>query len=138
LKVTVLVVENHGFQSIHALQRARTGRSFGLEFRAREGERDHDGGLTGDYVPVDLAANARAYGCATHAVRTVAELEAALDAARAADGPTVIVVHVDPLRLTLSSDCWWDVGVPAVSGIAETRAAVATSDAGRGGQRWHG
>ncbi len=63
LKVTVLVVENHGFQSIHALQRARTGRSFGLEFRAREGEIGAvgigDGGLTGDYVPVDLVANAR-------------------------------------------------------------------------------
>ena len=33
LKVTVLVLENHGYQSIHALQRARVGASFGLEFR---------------------------------------------------------------------------------------------------------
>ena len=142
LKVTVVVVENHGFQSIHALQRARTGRSFGLEFRAREGARGAaglgSGGLTGDYVPVDLVANARAYGCATYDVRDAEQLERALAAARAESGPTVIVVHVDPLRLTLSSDCWWDVGVPAVSGLAETRAAVAASDAGRSGQRWHG
>ncbi len=39
VKVTVLVIENHGYQSIHALQRARTGRSFGLEFRGREQDR---------------------------------------------------------------------------------------------------
>ena len=38
LKITVIVVENHGFQSIHALQRARTGRSFGLEFRERSAD----------------------------------------------------------------------------------------------------
>ena len=38
LKLTVIVVENHGFQSIHGLQRARTGRSFGLEFRERSAD----------------------------------------------------------------------------------------------------
>ncbi len=71
-------------------------------------------------------------------MRSAEELERALDAARREPRPTVIVVRVDPLRLTLSSDCWWDVGVPAVSGLAETRDAVAASDAGRSGQRWHG
>ena len=61
LKLTVIVVENHGFQSIHGLQRARTGRSFGLEFR----ERSADGsGVGGPFVEVDYAANARSLGCA--------------------------------------------------------------------------
>ncbi len=50
----------------------------------------------------------------------------------------MIVVRVDPLRLTLSSDCWWDVGVPAATAFEETREAVRVSDAGRAGQRWHG
>lgn len=133
LKVTIVVVENHGYQSIHALQRARTGRSFGLEFRERA-----DAGLTGPYVAVDLVANALSYGCATYDVHSAAQLGEALAQARAHDGPSVVVVHVDPLRLTLSSDCWWDVGVPAVSTHEETRAAVRESDAGRSGQRWHG
>ncbi len=35
LKVTVVLFENGGYQSIHALQRGRIGRSFGLEFRER-------------------------------------------------------------------------------------------------------
>ena len=61
LKITVIVVENHGFQSIHGLQRARTGRSFGLEFR----EHSADGsGVGGPLVEVDYAANAQSLGCA--------------------------------------------------------------------------
>lgn len=133
LKITVLVVENHGFQSIHALQRTRTGRSFGLEFRARKQD-----GLTGEYVPVDLAANAASYGCATYQAASTDELRAALAAARKESRPTVIVLHVDPLRLTLSSDCWWDVGVASVSRFEETRAAYRASEQGRADQRWHG
>lgn len=133
LKITVVLVENHGYQSIHALQRGRTGRSFGLEFRARE--RD---GLTGPFVPIDLASNAASYGCATYEVSTAEELEQALAAARHEPHTTVVVVHVDPLRLTLSSECWWDVGVAAVSKHEETRAAHAASEAGRRGQRWFG
>jgi 3D-(3,5/4)-trihydroxycyclohexane-1,2-dione acylhydrolase (decyclizing) len=133
LKITVFLVENHGFQSIHALQRNKLGRSFGLEFRARTDE-----GLTGSYVPIDLAANAASYGCATYEASDPDQLAGALEAARAEKGPTVIVIHVDPLQLTLSSDCWWDVGVAEVSAFPETRAAHAASEAGRRDQRWHG
>jgi 3D-(3,5/4)-trihydroxycyclohexane-1,2-dione acylhydrolase (decyclizing) len=133
LKITVVLVENHGYQSIHALQRGRTGRSFGLEFRGRTEE-----GLTGPFVVVDLVANARSYGCATWAVETVDELRDALAAAREQPRSAVIVVRVDPLRLTLSSDCWWDVGVPEVSVHEETRAAAATTIDGRRAMRWYG
>lgn len=133
LKITVLVVENHGFQSIHALQRNKTGRSFGLEFRSREPD-----GLTGDYVPVDLAANAASYGCATYEASSTQELADALASAREQTRPTVIVLHVDPLRLTLSSECWWDVGVASTSRFPETREAYAASELGRHGQRWRG
>ncbi len=78
LKVTVLLVENEGYQSIHGLQRARTGRSFGLEFRERDA-----GGLTGPYVEVDYAANARSLGCAAFSVSSPGELRDALEEARA-------------------------------------------------------
>jgi 3D-(3,5/4)-trihydroxycyclohexane-1,2-dione acylhydrolase (decyclizing) len=133
LKITVVLVENHGFQSIHALQRNKTARSFGLEFRSRA-----DDGLTGDYVALDLAANAASYGCATYEASTAEELAQALAAAREETRATVVVVHVDPLRLVLSSDCWWDVGVAEVSEHPETRDARAASEAGRAGQRWYG
>jgi 3D-(3,5/4)-trihydroxycyclohexane-1,2-dione acylhydrolase (decyclizing) len=122
LKITALVVENGGYQSIHGLQRARTGRSFGLEFG----------------VNVDYAANARSLGCAAFSVSSIGELRQALDEARAETGPVVIVARVEPRRLMLDSDCWWDVGVAELSERAETRELAAEHAAGRRLQRFHG
>ena len=136
LKVTAVVFQNHGFQSIHALQRGRIGRSFGLEFRRRE---EVDGAqLSGEAVAVDLVANARSYGCAAFAVETEQEVEHALAAARAETGPCVIVISTEPHRLLLDSQCWWDVGVPDVSTRPDTDAAVEAAERGRAGQRWLG
>ena len=132
LKVTVIVVENGGYQSIHGLQRNRTGRSFGLEFRERSG-----GGLDGDTVGVDYAANARSLGCAAFAVSTPEELRDALEAARQETRPAVIVARVEPRRLLLDSECWWDVGVAEVSDRAETRELAADHARGRALQRPH-
>jgi 3D-(3,5/4)-trihydroxycyclohexane-1,2-dione acylhydrolase (decyclizing) len=134
LKITVVLVDNHGFQSIHALQRGRIDRSFGLEFRSR-GEGD---GLSGDYVPVDYAASARAYGCAAFEADTPAEVSAALEQARAETRPAVVVCRTEPHRLILDSECWWDVGVPEVSTRPETERAAAETIAGRRRMRWFG
>lgn len=122
LKVTVLVVENGGYQSIHGLQRARTGRSFGLEFG----------------VEVDYAANARSLGCTGFEVSQVAELRQALDEARGETGPVVIAARVEPRRLMLDSDCWWDVGVAELSERSETRELAAEHARGRRLQRYLG
>jgi 3D-(3,5/4)-trihydroxycyclohexane-1,2-dione acylhydrolase (decyclizing) len=134
LKVTVLVIENEGYQSIHGLQRARTGRSFGLEFRQRAG----DGGLSGPFVEVDYAANARSLGCGAFVVSSIDELRGALDDARRDTGPVVIVARVEPRRLMLDSDCWWDVGVAEVSARPETRELATEHARGRALQRHYG
>jgi 3D-(3,5/4)-trihydroxycyclohexane-1,2-dione acylhydrolase (decyclizing) len=121
LKLTVLVVENGGYQSIHGLQLARTGRSFGLEFG----------------VEVDYAMNAQSLGCAAYVAESVDELADALAAARAETGPAVIVARVEPRRLLLDSRCWWDVGVAEVSERSETRELAAEHARGRALQRLH-
>jgi 3D-(3,5/4)-trihydroxycyclohexane-1,2-dione acylhydrolase (decyclizing) len=133
LKITVVLVENHGFQSIHALQRSRIGRSFGLEFRSRQDE-----GLKGEFVSIDFASNARSYGCAAFEADTPEEVTKALEAARNQDRPAVIVCRTEPHRLILDSECWWDVGVPEVSSRPETDAAVETTIEGRRRMRWFG
>jgi 3D-(3,5/4)-trihydroxycyclohexane-1,2-dione acylhydrolase (decyclizing) len=122
LKITVVLFDNHGYQSIHRLQRGHTERSFGLELRRRA-----PGGLTGPYVEVDFAGNARSLGCAAFVAGTVPELEAALAAAREEPRPVVIVCPVETHRPLLDSECWWDVGV---AGAEDARA--------RAGQRWYG
>ena len=129
LKVTVVLVENGGHQSIHALQRDTTGTSFATEYRRRTGE-----GLTGEYLSIDFAANARSYGCAAFEADDLDGFREALRKARGHDGPSMIVAHVEPLRLMLDSGCWWDVGVAQVSrreaservaaGFAEQRALI--------------
>jgi 3D-(3,5/4)-trihydroxycyclohexane-1,2-dione acylhydrolase (decyclizing) len=133
LKITVLLVENEGYQSIHGLQRARTGRSFGLEFRERASS-----GLTGPYVEVDYAANARSLGCAAFVVSSLDELRDALEDARGETRPVVIVARAEPRRLMLDSECWWDVGVAELSGRPETRELAAEHARGRAGQRHYG
>ncbi|HZV74954.1 MAG TPA: thiamine pyrophosphate-dependent enzyme, partial [Conexibacter sp.] len=135
LKITVVVFQNHGYQSIHALQRGRLGRSFGLEFRHRDAA---SGLLDGASVEVDIAANARSMGAAAFTAETAGEVAQALAAARAEAGPCVVVIRTEPWRLLLGSECWWDVGVPSVTTRPDTDAAVAASDAGRAQQRYLG
>jgi 3D-(3,5/4)-trihydroxycyclohexane-1,2-dione acylhydrolase (decyclizing) len=130
LKLTVVVVDNGGYQSIHGLQRSRTGRSFGLEFRERT-----DNGLDGAKVEVDYAANARSLGCAAFEASSPEGVKDALEAARDETRPAVIVARVEPRRLLLDSRCWWDVGVAEVSDRPETRELAAEHARGRALQR---
>jgi 3D-(3,5/4)-trihydroxycyclohexane-1,2-dione acylhydrolase (decyclizing) len=132
LRIVVAVLVNGGYQSIHGLQRSYVGRSFGNEFRTREGD-----GLTGPVLAVDHAALARSLGCAAHEARDLDELAAALDAARGHDGPSVVVCHVDPRRALPDTGAWWDLGVAAVSEEPEA-AALAAAHRERGRQRWFG
>ncbi|QEC50441.1 3D-(3,5/4)-trihydroxycyclohexane-1,2-dione acylhydrolase (decyclizing) [Baekduia soli] len=142
MAITVVVSENHGFQCIRRLQVARAGQEFGNEFRARA--RNGDGplqgaGLEGEYIALDLAATARGFGAQAYQARTAAEVAAALDAARAARGPVVIVVETVPHHDLPPGGVWWDVAPAEVSddpGVRERRAAYEDDRARL--QRFHG
>ncbi len=71
LKITVVVAENHGYQCIRRLQMWRTGVSFGNEFRHRDPATNR---LEGDYVRIDLAANAESFGARAWHVETPEQL----------------------------------------------------------------
>ncbi|HEX2412470.1 MAG TPA: thiamine pyrophosphate-dependent enzyme, partial [Solirubrobacteraceae bacterium] len=123
LKVTVVLLVNGGYQSIHALQRTTLGTGFGTEF---------------DGEAVDYAANARSLGCAVWEADTPQELSAALDNARAQDRPAVVACRVEPHRMLLGSDAWWELGVPLVSDSPAAVALAATHREGAARQRFHG
>jgi 3D-(3,5/4)-trihydroxycyclohexane-1,2-dione acylhydrolase (decyclizing) len=99
LKLTVVVLDNAGFMSIHALALGTTGGSIGNEFEHR----------------VDYVANARSMGCAAVLASTRAELRDALNRARAGAETTVIVCPTEPGRSLLASGAFWDLGVPEVA-----------------------
>ena len=139
LKVTVVIAENHGFQCIRRLQMSRVGRSFGNEFRARKGSRDGDGRLDGDYLRLDLAAVARGLGASAWHASDPDEVREALQGARAADGPSVVVVETVPHHDLPPSGAWWDVAPAEVSGFEDVRERRAAYEADRARlQRYHG
>ena len=59
IKLIVVLVQNHGFQSIGSLSRSVGVQGFGTRYRYRDPE---SGQLDGEFLPVDLAANAASLG----------------------------------------------------------------------------
>jgi 3D-(3,5/4)-trihydroxycyclohexane-1,2-dione acylhydrolase (decyclizing) len=113
IKLTIVLVQNHGFASIGALSESVGSQRFGTQYRTKGGE----------LLPVDLAAVAAGLGADVHRATSVEELEAALRAAAASPRITVVEVQTDPLVGAPSSEAWWDVPVAEVAELDSTRAA---------------
>ncbi|MCM3652281.1 3D-(3,5/4)-trihydroxycyclohexane-1,2-dione acylhydrolase (decyclizing) [Metabacillus litoralis] len=111
-KINILLFDNHGFQCIHNLQRGQGSDGFGNEFRYRS---EADNRLTGDYMPIDFAANARSLGAKGYTVHTVEELRAALEQAKKETVSTLIDIKVLPGTCTTGYESWWRLGVAEVS-----------------------
>jgi len=107
-KIIVVVQDNHGFGCINRLQQACGGEPFNNLFQDC---------LQGPAGPpaLDFALAGRSLGALGENVKNIAELEAALARARAADRTTVICIETDPLRTTDDGGAWWEVAVPEAS-----------------------
>jgi 3D-(3,5/4)-trihydroxycyclohexane-1,2-dione acylhydrolase (decyclizing) len=116
-KINVVLLDNMAFGCINNLQMGNGMGSFGTEFRFRNPE---SGQLDGDFVPVDFAMSAAAYGCKTYRVKTVEELEAALIDARTQTVSTLIDIKVLPKTMIHGYLSWWRVGVAEVSTTGTT------------------
>jgi 3D-(3,5/4)-trihydroxycyclohexane-1,2-dione acylhydrolase (decyclizing) len=133
LKITVVVVDNHGFGCIHGLQRGCGGNSFGNEFRHRT---RGNARLEGQPVAVDFAKNAESLGATAIRAKTAQELRAAFAEARKARGVVVICVET-PADVRLPGYSWWDVPVSATSKVPGVRAARAAYDRAIKKQRYY-
>lgn len=111
-KITVLLLDNHGYQCIHNLQRGYGSDGFGNEFRFRSGT---TGRLSGGYMPIDFSAHARSMGAAAYKASTAEGLREALLQAKHEKGTTLIEIPVVPGTNTGGYESWWNVGVPEVS-----------------------
>jgi 3D-(3,5/4)-trihydroxycyclohexane-1,2-dione acylhydrolase (decyclizing) len=120
LKLTVVLLDNHGFESIGGLSRAIGNGAFGTEYRLRNSK---TGRLDGENVPVDFAANARSLGAHVIAAKNIRELKAALGEARQQTRSTVIVTETDPEKRAPGYESWWDVPIAEVSEIPTVKAA---------------
>jgi 3D-(3,5/4)-trihydroxycyclohexane-1,2-dione acylhydrolase (decyclizing) len=113
---TVVITDNRGYGCINRLQKGTGGAGFNNLL---------DDSYHVNPSHIDFTAHAAAMGAQAVKVATIAELEAALTAAKSAKIPQVIVIDTDPWPGTPEGGYWWDVGVPEVSVRAEVRDARA-------------
>ena len=132
VKLTVVLVNNHGFGSIGALSESVGAQRFGTWYRFRD---NATGRLDGDPLPLDFVANATSLGVTASRVRTVDELRSVLEQAKSATGPVLVEVETDPLIPAPSSDSWWDVAVPEVSDLDTVVEARKSYEVNKGRQR---
>ncbi len=120
LKVTIIVVDNSGFGSIGGLSASLGSDGFGTRFRQRDPQ---SGQLNGTPLVVDFAANAASLGAEVFTPGSVAEFRAVLEATKALDHTSVIVVKTDREVRVPGYESWWDVAVAEVSTMPEVQAA---------------
>jgi 3D-(3,5/4)-trihydroxycyclohexane-1,2-dione acylhydrolase (decyclizing) len=135
IKLTVLLIDNHGFASIGALSGSLGSGGFGTELR----QRGPDGALSGPNLPIDFVANAKSLGAQAVRADGLPALQEALTAARRRDRTTVIVIETDREQRVPGTECWWDVAVAEVSEQESVRKARGEYEAARRRERcYHG
>jgi 3D-(3,5/4)-trihydroxycyclohexane-1,2-dione acylhydrolase (decyclizing) len=125
VKLTIVLVQNHGFASIGALSESLGSQRFGTSYRDRAGAP----------LPVDLAAVAEGLGARVARTSTIAAFEAALRDAIASPHTSLVQVETDPLVPGPSSEAWWDVPVAEVSALPSTQSARTAYERGKAQQR---
>ena len=134
-KLTVILLQNDGFQSIHGHQKVLVGHSLGNEFRVRD---QHTGKLDdGDFVEIDYAKNAESIGLRAWNVSDEDELKRALSEAREEPRSCMIVVQIERYSRLPRSGIWWDVFGAEVTHDETTRRLTEEREAGRQGQRFY-
>jgi 3D-(3,5/4)-trihydroxycyclohexane-1,2-dione acylhydrolase (decyclizing) len=132
IKLIVVLVQNHGFASIGALSESVGAQRFGTRYRYRD---SRSGGLDGEVLPVDLAANAASLGADVLRAATIDDLRGALEKARGSSRTTVIHIETDPLIPAPDGGGWWDVPVAEVAAVESVRQAREQYETSKRAQR---
>lgn len=119
IKLTVVLIDNHGYASIGGLSKSVGSAGFGTEYRAR----GKDGALSGATLAIDYAKNAESLGARAVKVAGIPALRAALAEARAQERTSVIVVETDREQRVGGYESWWDVPVSETSTLPGVREA---------------
>jgi len=135
VKLTIILINNHGFASIGGLSKSLGTEGFGTQYRARD---KGSGLLDGDVLPVDLARNAESLGADVIRTHNAASLSAALQQARTRSKTTVIYVESVPERKMAGyGHAWWEVPIAAISETPAVREAYEQTQRQKAKQRHH-
>jgi len=127
-KLMIVLLDNRGYGCINRLQQSCGGKPFNnmLEDCLQFGEGAPN---------IDFAANAASLGALSEKVANIAELEAALQRARAANRTYLICIDTDDTRTTKEGGWWWEVAVPEESPSESVRQARAVYLRGKENQK---
>jgi 3D-(3,5/4)-trihydroxycyclohexane-1,2-dione acylhydrolase (decyclizing) len=111
VKITVIVLDNHGFASIGGLSESLGCERFGTRLRSR----GNDGQLSGPDLAVDFVKNAASLGANAIHVAATEELTSALEKAAKGNRTAVIVLETNMEHGLPSYESWWDVPISEAS-----------------------
>lgn len=139
IKLVIILVDNRGYASIGALSRSVGGNGFGTRYtyRNENGQLGTDAQPEADYLPVDLAANARSLGAHVIEATDIASFKQALEAAKQQAKTTVVHIVTDRYQGVGGSEVWWDVPIAEVSEIEEVQEARAEYEKNRQNERYY-
>ena len=120
-KINICLFDNASFGCINNLQTGQGNATLCTELRYRNAE---SGKLDGSFISVDFAAIARAYGAKAYTVRTLEDLEKAIEDSKSVkDVPVLFDMKVLPKSMTDGYGSWWRVGSVEVGGTQANREA---------------
>jgi 3D-(3,5/4)-trihydroxycyclohexane-1,2-dione acylhydrolase (decyclizing) len=112
IKVTIIVLDNHGYASIGGLSKGLGSDGFGTKYRYRTDSAQ----LDGDTLPIDFAQNCASLGAHVIKAMNREDFSRALEeAAQIQNRPVCIVTEVDRRQRVGGYESWWDVAVAEVS-----------------------
>lgn len=121
LKLTIILINNHGFASIGGLSNSLGSEGFGTKYLFRNKK---SGQLDGKELPVDLAANAASLGAEVIKTHSIDSLKEALIQAKTFRKTTVIYIETAADRkMEGYGHAWWEVAVAEVSNSKGVRKA---------------
>ncbi len=121
IKINVILMDNHGFQCIHNLQRSQGIPSFANEFRFREAETQR---LTGEYIPMDFAKVAEGYGVRSFSANSIEEIYSAFNKIQNSNITTLLDIKILPGTMSDGYNSWWRVGTAQISKNEEVEKAA--------------
>lgn len=138
-RLTIVLMDNHGYKSIGALSRSLGEEGFGTRFvfPEKEGLPSDAAGDQARTLPIDLAMNARSLGANVIECQERDDLVAALKAARNSDRTTVIYIQNDRYVGVPGYESWWDVPIAEVSEIDSVNAAREEYEEMRAKERYY-
>ncbi len=124
-KLTIILINNHGYKSIGSLSRSLGSGGYGTRFLYRN---EQTGIIDGDEtnksvtLPVNLASNAKSLGAYVIECKTFNDIKNALIKAKSIDKTTVIYTECDRHQ-DIEGHAWWEVSISEVSKMKNVQKA---------------